>query len=536
MAAAAALRVNFDLPAQPTAALGVADRPQESQPKRRLTSDQPLSAVETFTTHTPPASDESHNGDDVRSNKAMAEPGDIDNGDDGSSDLSELDFGDEENQNVMSMEPTEEERGRPIDDIYADIQPAEWSGEIPIFRPSTREFADFQKYMEAVNPYGMQSGVILVDPPQEYKDSRPDLDERVKSIVNKRPIRQEFLKSGTNFGSYRVNNIEKQRTYNLPQWRAVCDDPTHQPPAPRGQARAGTVSKPTRSSTSKPPSTPLPLPPGQKRKPGRPRVHAVKEEAIGQQTETDRTLVAPPTPTSPKIQPEASVDSEDKKEDTTNTPPAKKRAGRKPKAASAQGTPRSKAASGSNGEKATSIAARRKHNEGVQSYQVDEKAFEGFDYRIHNQEEYTAERCAELEQKYWKSLMFAEPMYGADMPGSLFTDDEKTWNVANLPNLLDVMESKIPGVNTAYLYLGMWKASFAWHVEDMDLYSINYLHFGAPKQWYSISQRNLPKFEKVMKGKYCWCCFNLTTLTTFQNSSLKMPKSAISSFATRATR
>ena len=59
---------------------------------------------------------------------------------------------------------------------------------------------------------------------------------------------------------------------------------------------------------------------------------------------------------------------------------------------------------------------------------------------------------------------------------------------------------RIPGVVSPYLYFGMWRATFAWHVEDADLYSINYIHFGAPKFWYSVPQENSAKFERVMAG------------------------------------
>ena len=131
---------------------------------------------------------------------------------------------------------------------------------------------------------------------------------------------------------------------------------------------------------------------------------------------------------------------------------------------------------------------------------ADEEAFEGFDFRIQDADKYTPERCDELEKAYWRTLIYNNPLYGADMPGSLFDESTTSWNVAKLENILDCLAKKLPGVNTAYLYLGMWKSTFAWHLEDMDLYSINYIHFGAPKQWYSISRSDKDKFEQVMKG------------------------------------
>ncbi len=48
----------------------------------------------------------------------------------------------------------------------------------------------------------------------------------------------------------------------------------------------------------------------------------------------------------------------------------------------------------------------------------------------------------------------------------------------------------------------MWRATFAWHVEDMDLFSINYIHFGAPKFWYAMPQARAVALEQTMRSYF----------------------------------
>lgn len=109
-----------------------------------------------------------------------------------------------------------------------------------------------------------------------------------------------------------------------------------------------------------------------------------------------------------------------------------------------------------------------------------------------------------LERAFWSSITLSPPYYGADTPFSFFDQHLRFgWNLRGLNCLLSQHDMPaIPGVTTPMTYFGMWKSFFSWHIEDVDLYSINYLHFGAPKVWYSVSPNDRGKFENMAQQLY----------------------------------
>uniref|UniRef100_A0AAR2J5X3 Lysine-specific demethylase 4B n=1 Tax=Pygocentrus nattereri TaxID=42514 RepID=A0AAR2J5X3_PYGNA len=141
-------------------------------------------------------------------------------------------------------------------------------------------------------------------------------------------------------------------------------------------------------------------------------------------------------------------------------------------------------------------------------YNIQKKSMTVGEYRkLANSKKYCTPQHKDfddLERKYWKNLTFVSPIYGADISGSLYDPDISEWNIGHLNTLLDMVEQEcgiiIEGVNTPYLYFGMWKTTFAWHTEDMDLYSVNYLHFGQPKSWYAIPPEHGKRLERLAQG------------------------------------
>lgn len=154
---------------------------------------------------------------------------------------------------------------------------------------------------------------------------------------------------------------------------------------------------------------------------------------------------------------------------------------------------------------------------------------------------------AEIEREFWRIVEsgseYVEALYGSDldngMHGSGFPlpswrrellhhyfkthrgvdivskstcDDREElyrnhpWNINNMPcssaSLLHYLKHDaglVSGVMVPWVYAGSCFSSFCWHIEDHALYSVNYIHFGSPKVWYSVSSDASLEFEEAMQ-------------------------------------
>ncbi|KAG5519296.1 hypothetical protein PMAC_001921 [Pneumocystis sp. 'macacae'] len=369
-----------------------------------------------------------------------------------------------------------------IEEAIKDIFPDHYydNGKIPVFKPTMEQFCCFKRFVKSIDSYGMTTGIVKIIPPNEWLEKLPDYKEKIKSIRLRNPIEQHIV--GNN-GCFRQTNVEKRQTYNLPKWRKLCESADHLPPARRGEIRKtiynnymskknGNMGPTTHSSVSK-------------------LTHKVSINDLSDNDKTKKENLSTSKEENKLMEP-MKCDLFIKKDDIESNGSLEQ--------INIDNNVELKEKS-----KVEFSTLKKKDKKSLLSKnvnkvnQLDNCDFDDFDYKITNPEEYTIERCKELERIYWKTITYNSPLYGADMPGSLFDESVKEWNVANLDNILNKMGIILPGVNSSYLYLGMWKATFSWHVEDMDLYSINYLHFGAPKQWYSICQKDASRFENIMR-------------------------------------
>ncbi|KAJ7078409.1 jumonji superfamily protein [Mycena belliarum] len=321
---------------------------------------------------------------------------------------------------------------------------------IPVFKPTMHEFADFEGYMTRVECWGRRSGIVKVVPPKEWTDALPDVKPQLANVKIKSPIEQ-FMRGRA--GLFRQENMEKRKLMSVREWVELCAKDEFRAP---GVDQVGVHNNP---------SALPPLRSRRKKTAGKvadPDINDIKPHPTDDGP--DVTMASPPNSASP--------DPEDAKPDDS-----------KPR------------------------------NRRVERADKDSLFLETFNPHTDwlppstRAVDYTPEFCAKLERAFWRNCGLGKPAwYGADTMGSLYTSVTTAWNVAHLHStlsrLLPASSQGLPGVNTPYLYFGMWRATFAWHVEDMDLFSINYIHFGAPKFWYAIPQARAGALEDTMRGYF----------------------------------
>jgi hypothetical protein len=368
---------------------------------------------------------------------------------------------------------------------------------IPVFRPSAEEFQDFEGYMKRIECWGQRSGIVKVIPPKQWyvchvrarmptsttfyrKDALPSVTDKLAGVKLHHPIEQHMLGRA---GLFRQKNVETTRILSVREWAELCGKDAYRAP---GVDDIGFHHAPPYRLVSR-------------TRRSRKKIQVATQPMDQKQPSTSPNFLASPavTPIIPPCRLESdelpqSVMSEDAEMlyGSTSAHESAKAKGKR------KATPRV--------SRSVRVAERIAKDEAfMQDFDPDS------DWLPPNTTpfDYSPDFCRQLERRFWRTCgMGTTAQYGADMAGSLFHDEGTPWNVASLPSTLERIMPRAkhptPGVNLPYLYFGMWRATFAWHVEDCDLFSINYIHFGAGKFWYAIPQARANAFEMAMRGYF----------------------------------
>lgn len=348
---------------------------------------------------------------------------------------------------------------------------------------------------------------------QYRKDALPALNDQLANVKIKNPIEQHMLGQA---GLFRQENVEKRRHMSVREWAELCgreelrapgvDDTGLHARAANGSARARTRRSRRRArdaETAEPEMTPDVRVKDE---------HDDDDALVGNLAHVEEAAKTQATDVAHREVSDVCQDDQSESPQQTSTPDRDQTtmSDRQPSVGGQiedEQKPKVKGRRQGQTKEARAAAV-------AQRAEKDRVFLESFDPHSDwlppntTQFDYTVEFCRELERRYWRNCGLGQPAwYGADMAGSLFTEETTAWNVAHLQStlsrLLPASSTGLPGVNTPYLYFGMWRATFAWHVEDMDLFSINYIHFGAPKYWYAMPQARATALERVMKGIRC---------------------------------
>ncbi|KAJ3291821.1 hypothetical protein HK104_005781, partial [Borealophlyctis nickersoniae] len=391
---------------------------------------------------------------------------------------------------------------------------------VPVFKPTMEEFRDFREFMQAIEPFGHIAGIVKIIPPEEWSKGLPDITPLLRKVRIRKPIVQEITGGGLPGGAYFQMNIEKRRTYTVQEWHDYASSLAQRPPTfgQNGKAVAQPAPPPRKRRKRAPESASAEASEAlESQEPvAKDSEEAYKEEmeegatakyqedgscmekgevvaAVTREEAVDAEIAVKDTPLSDpseagcalKRDLSTSIDHANSELPDVQTPSQKPKAGDTPRAAvenAKNDTPTFSSSTESLDILPASLA-KRKRNVAVEEEEHDVS----FDV-AETSKGFTDEYCKELERFYWRNITYMAPMYGADMLGTLFVQEEEQnrWNLSRLDNLLSRIKVAVPGVNTPYLYFGMWKATFAWHV--------------APKQWYCIPPAQRGRFETIARG------------------------------------